>query len=181
ESQRFRHSIVHRTLALDHFRPLLQQFFDLRMDMEIRWIAAEPPTDFTQLFQRQARSNAVLFFVAPANVVVPIGWQVAHQRLLLYGFCGFLSGLKLRANRLDAGFGVGGASTLSIDFPQGWMVFDGLIQERLGDGRIVHLAVAVAAITDKIYDNVAGKSVAVLKGQAPYADNRIHVLGIHMK
>src|SRR6185437_12053444 len=148
ESQRFRHSVVNSPLALSHFSPLLEQFFDFGMDVKIRRIAAQAPPNFTQLFQRQSSGYAVFLFVTPTDIVIPISRQVTHQRLLLNGLSGFLSFFQFRANGLNAGFGVGSPGALCIDLPQRRMVFDGLVQKRLGDGWVVHFTVAVTAIAD---------------------------------
>ena len=41
ERQRFRHSVIHGTIAMTHFGALLEQLFHLRMDREILWITGQ--------------------------------------------------------------------------------------------------------------------------------------------
>jgi hypothetical protein len=61
------------------------------------------------------------------------------------------------------------------------MIFDRLIEERLGDGRIVHFAVAMATVADHVHHHVAAESVSVFQGYAADAHYRVHVFGIHVE
>ena len=61
------------------------------------------------------------------------------------------------------------------------MVLDLRVTQRLGDGRVVDLAVPVAAIPDQIDDHIAMEGVAILRGQRGDAQHGVGVFGIHMK
>src|SRR5437879_13351478 len=61
------------------------------------------------------------------------------------------------------------------------MFFDGLIQQGLGDGRVVHLAMPVPAVANEIDDNITSKGVAILQRNTRHAHYRVHILAIDMK
>ena len=61
------------------------------------------------------------------------------------------------------------------------MLFDRLVHQRLGNGGIVYLAVAVTAIADQVDDYVAAEGVAVFEGHAAYAYYRIHIFTIDVE
>ena len=61
------------------------------------------------------------------------------------------------------------------------MILDGVVFLRLGDGGIVHFAVAVAAIADKIDDNVAAKFCAIFSGEAADANDGVGILGVDVE
>ena len=61
------------------------------------------------------------------------------------------------------------------------MVLDRSIQQRLSDGRIIDLAVTVAAIADQIHDYVALEGVAVFERHAADANHRVHIFGVDVK
>ncbi len=61
------------------------------------------------------------------------------------------------------------------------MLFDFLVEQRLGDGGIVDFAVAVAAISDEIDDDVGAELVAVVDGHAGDADDGVDVFGVHVE
>ncbi len=49
--QRFSHAVVHQSLARTHLGPLLQQLFDLGMDVEVRGIGRELRGNFAEFFR----------------------------------------------------------------------------------------------------------------------------------
>ena len=61
------------------------------------------------------------------------------------------------------------------------MVFDLAIQDRLRDGRIVHLGVSVTTEADEIDDDVGAELVAVLQRHAADAHHRIGIFAIHVE
>src|SRR5260370_39089427 len=60
--------------------------------------------------------------------------------------------------RVDAG-------AFGINPPKRRMVLDSLVEERLSDGRIIHFAVAVAAVANEVNNNVAAKSSAIFRSE----------------
>ena len=61
------------------------------------------------------------------------------------------------------------------------MLFDGLVEQRLGDGGIVDFAVAVAAVADQVDDDIGAELVAVFERHAADADHGIDIFRIHVK
>ena len=61
------------------------------------------------------------------------------------------------------------------------MLFDFLVQQRLGDGGIVDFAVAVAAVADQIDHHVGAELVAVFGGHARDADNGVDIFAIDVE
>ncbi len=61
------------------------------------------------------------------------------------------------------------------------MFFDHLVKQGLRNGRIVHFAVAMTAISDQVDDNVAAECVAIFESHATDSYYGINVLGIDVK
>ena len=61
------------------------------------------------------------------------------------------------------------------------MILDRLVEQRLGDGRVIDFAVPVAAIADQVDHHVALPGVAIVERQAAHADHRVHIFRIHVK
>ena len=61
------------------------------------------------------------------------------------------------------------------------MILDAFIEQRLGDGRVVHLAVPVAAISDQVHNHVACEFRAVIRSNPPDAHDGVQVLGIDVE
>ena len=61
------------------------------------------------------------------------------------------------------------------------MVLDGGVTARLGDGGVVHFAVAVAAVADKVDDDIGVEPVTKLGGDGSDAHDRVGVLGVDVE
>src|ERR1700728_3656432 len=61
------------------------------------------------------------------------------------------------------------------------MVLDLRVAEGLGDGRVVDLTVAVAAVSDQVDDDIGTEFVAVVRGERGYSDHRGWVLSVDVK
>jgi hypothetical protein len=61
------------------------------------------------------------------------------------------------------------------------MVFDLLIEQRLGDGGVVDFAVTVAAVADEVDDYVGAEAVAVFGGEAGDTDYSVHIFAVDME
>src|SRR5947209_7038591 len=61
------------------------------------------------------------------------------------------------------------------------MLFDLLVENRLGDGGIVDFAVTVAPIADKIDDDIGAKLVAVLGRHPGYADDGVYIFSVDVE
>src|SRR5262249_44164619 len=72
-------------------------------------------------------------------------------------------------------------TVFGVDLPKPRMFLDSLVEERLRDRRVIDFAVPMPAIPDHIDNHIAAKLVAVLKGETSYADDGIHVFGVHVK
>ncbi len=58
---------------------------------------------------------------------------------------------------------------------------DLVVHQRLGDGRLVRLVVAVAAVADDVDDHVLVELVAEIEGQARGEDHRLGVVAVHVE
>ena len=61
------------------------------------------------------------------------------------------------------------------------MILDALIKQRLGDGWIVDFAVAVAAVSDDVHDDVAAERGAIFRGKLSDAHDSVRVLSVHVE
>ena len=61
------------------------------------------------------------------------------------------------------------------------MRLDLLVEERLGDRRVVHLAVAVAAVADQVDHHVAAECVAVFDGDSGHAGHGVDVFAVDVE
>ncbi len=61
------------------------------------------------------------------------------------------------------------------------MILDALVEERLSDGRIVDFAVAVAAVTDDVHDDVAAEGRTIFRGKFSDAHDRVRVFGVDVE
>ena len=77
--------------------------------------------------------------------------------------------------------GVGCSDVVGVDFPQRRMLFNLLVEQRLGDGGIVDFAVTVAAVADQVDDHVGAELVAVFGGEAGYADYGVHIFAVDVE
>ena len=93
----------------------------------------------------------------------------------------FLRGFEFGFDGVGLRLRVGGTDVVGINFPERRMLFDLLIEQRLGDGRVVDFAVAVAAIADEIDDDVGAELVAVFGGEAGDADDGVNVFAVDVK
>src|SRR5207249_11954157 len=60
------------------------------------------------------------------------------------------------------------------------MVPDALVEFWLGNGRIVHFAMAVAAVADDVDNHVAAELRAVFRGHSPGAHDGIGISAVHV-
>ena len=60
----------------------------------------------------------------------------------------FLRSFELGLDGGGLSLRVGGTDVVGVDFPERRMLFDLLVEKRLGDGGVVNFAVAVAAVAD---------------------------------
>jgi hypothetical protein len=93
----------------------------------------------------------------------------------------FLRGFELGFDCGGLGGRIGGADVVGVDFPERRMVFDFFVEQRLGDGGIVDLAVAVTAVADEIDDYVGAEFVAVFGGDAGDADDGVDVFAVDVE
>ena len=73
------------------------------------------------------------------------------------------------------------AGALGVNLPQRRMILDAFVEKRLRDGRIVHFAVAVAAVADDIHDHVAAKCGTIFRGEFSNADDGVRIFGVHVE
>src|SRR5215469_14432825 len=121
--------------------------------------------DFRQRFRRQTRVHFVFRIVFAVVVGRPIFGELAQVRGL-----GQFAGLALLFLVFlfdGVGHSVrGDACLLGVDLPKRWMVLDAFVEAGLRNGRVVHFAVAVAAIADQIDDHIGIEFGSILGGEA---------------
>ena len=125
----------------------------------------------------------VLRFIAASEVVIPIAGEITHHRLLGEFGGGLLRDFVFTLDRFHL-FGdavVIHADVFGINLVERGMLFDCLVHQGLGDGGVVHFAVAVTAIADEVDDDIGAEFVAVLGGNARDAHDRIDVLTVDME
>ena len=61
------------------------------------------------------------------------------------------------------------------------MILDLGVAQRLGDGRVVHLAVAVAAVTDQVDDHIGVERVAVFDRHRGHTNGGLGILCVHVE
>ena len=92
-----------------------------------------------------------------------------------------MGGFELALNRVHTRADVSHPKVFGINFPEWRVLFDRFVHERLGDRGVVHFAMAVAAIADQVYDNVAAELVAVLRCDASDSQDSVDILAVHVK
>src|SRR5579872_1655673 len=61
------------------------------------------------------------------------------------------------------------------------MLFDLLVEQGLRDGGIVDFAVTVAAVTDKVDDDVRAEFIAIFRGDSSDTHDRVDIFGIDVE
>ena len=156
---------VDRPLAGPHLGALLEQGLDLLVDVEPRGRRGERTGEGRDLRRRQAGPHLVLGAPAAALEGVPVVRQGAQGGPVQRGRR-FVGRVELGADRLlpPLGLLLGDADRLGVEPPRRRVGLDLLVEEGLGDRRVVHLAVAVAAEADEVHHHVALEGVAVVDG-----------------
>ena len=148
ERQRFRHSVIHGALAMPHFGALLEQLFHFRMDRKIRRIAGQQIRNLSELLGRDSRVHFIGAVVAAALVWRPIRGQPAQARLFLHFARGLVRALQFVAHGRDRRRRIR-SNLFRVNLPELRVILDFCVQQRLRDGRVIHFAVAVAAVSDQ--------------------------------
>src|SRR5216684_4543488 len=73
------------------------------------------------------------------------------------------------------------ADALGIDAPERRMIFDAVVEARLGDGGVVDFAMTMAAVADEIDDDIAAKLRAIFGGEFSDAHDGVGIFAIHVK
>ncbi len=110
----------------------------------------------------------------------PVAGQLAHRRLLDHALAGLLRGVKLRLEFLHIRLRIE-TYVLGVDLVEHGMVFDLAIQDRLGDGRIVHFGVTMTPEADEIDHHVGAELVAIFERHAAGAHHRVGILAVDVK
>ena len=183
ERQRFGHAIVHRSFSVSHLRALLQQPLDLGMDVEALRNPRQRIGNLAQFRRVESGIDFVFRHPAPAGELRPVFRQGAHGGLLFQFARVLLGGFEFGPDFFVDSRSRGriGANALAVKLPQRWMVLDLAIEQRLGDGGIVHLAVAVAAIADQVDHHVAVKAIAIFERQRAHAHHRLGIFAVDVE
>src|SRR5262249_37896209 len=107
------------------------------------------------------------------------------RELAKAGLLGKLAGFALLVfifflHRFDQRSGVD-ANFLRVDLPELLVIFDAVIEQRLGDGGVVDFAVPVATVGDEVDDDVAAESGAIVGCNLSYAHDGIGIFSIYVE
>src|ERR1051326_2405335 len=141
-----------------HAGALIEQPLDFRMNGEAPGNSSERICNLAEIMPGDPGLDFVVGLPRATVELVPILRQGAQGRLFLHGLASLLRFFKLSPNSGYQMFGRQ-ALLLRVNFPQSWMVFDLLIEERLGDGWIIHLTVAVPTKADHVDHHVGTATV----------------------
>ena len=160
---------IDRALALRHFGALLEQLLQFDVHREAFRRPRQCRTDLGQAFGGDPSVDFVLGLVRTAEVAIPPGRQLAQDRLLLDRAPLLLLGDQIGADSLFENLQLGraGADGLRIGLPQHRTRLDLRVQKRLRRRRIVHFAVAVAAVADQIHHDIGADSVRKSAAMVP--------------
>ena len=125
----------------------------------------------------------VLRLVLAADVGLPVARHRAEVRDLGQRLGGVLGDRELALDGLLSGVGVlrRQAERVRVGPPEGRALLDLRVEQRLGDGRVVDLAVAVPAVADQVDDHVAQEAVAEARRDPRCADDGRRVLGVDVE
>src|SRR5437899_6504032 len=180
ESQRFRKAVVDRALSVAHFRPLLEQFHNLRMSVEAFRDADQAVSDLREFFLRQAGVHCMLRLVTSVEVRRPIFGQLAKLGNLSEGarfdlfFFVFVADFLGYLRRVNA-------DGLRVNLPKRRMVFDALVEFRLGNRGVINFAVAVTAVANNVDNDVAAKRGAILRGEFSATYDGVRTYAVHVE
>ena len=182
ERQRLRHAVVEPALAGRHLGPLLEQLPDLRVDVEaVRATTSARPPRSASVSRRHAGVHLVATRCGsrPGSATSSRAAAPARPRSPIFfaSSCAWPYSARTRAGRSPASR----PARVREHLPQRRVVLDRPVHPRLRDRRVVHLAVAVAAVADQVDDDVAAEGVAELGGQAGHAGDRRQVLAVHVE
>src|SRR5260370_2773079 len=181
EGEGFGHAVVHRFFADTHLGALLEQLLYFGMNVKIRRISRQPFGELRQLVRGDRSFYFVLRFMAAAKKCAPVIGQLTQQRFLAQATGSLLCVFEFGFDGVGSRSRVFDIHVFGVNLPQRWMVFDGFIKLRLGDGRVIHFAVAVTPVADQIDDYVVGEGVPIVQGHAADSYHRVNVSCIDMK
>src|SRR5437660_7462231 len=116
-----------------------------------------------------------------SKVLAPILGEFSQKRLVLDAAGFLLCSLELSADRVGFRLRVRLADIIRVDLPEWRVILNLFVKQGLGDGRIVHLTVAMPAVADEINHNVSAELIAKFSSQAGDADDGINVFGVDME
>ena len=179
EGHQFGHAVVEGAVAGRHFSALLEELFDLRVDVEAGRILGGGGAQFGDARGRQAGGGVVAGVEVAAAVLVPVVGELGEVGAFGPGG-GLLVFEELVLDFGDFGGGVY-VDFLGVELEERGMVFDEGVAARLGDGGVVDFAVAVAAVADEIDDDVGVEGMAVVGGDAGHAQDSVGVFGVDVE
>src|SRR5271157_690887 len=150
------------------------------MDVKVRWHAHKSIGNFREAPGGEAGIDFKGGIVFAVVVARPVFGQLAKL-----GNFGELAGLALLfceffLDGLGDGLGVN-PDMLRIYLPKRRMVFDARVEERLGDGGIVHFAVAMAAVADDVDHDIGIKLGPVFGGEPADTHDGIGIFGVDVE
>src|SRR6266702_4795 len=127
--------------------------------------ADEAVGNFRQPFAREAGVDFILGFVAAVVIRRPIFGQFAKLRSLSHRARLRLFFFVLPADLFRNLRGIH-AGAFGVDFPEGRVILNALVQAWLGDCGVIDLAVAVTAVADDVDNDLAAKRRSIFRSNA---------------
>src|ERR1039457_2796048 len=150
------------------------------MDVEVFGIFHQAIGDLMQAIGCEPGVNFIGGIVWASVKWRPVAGQLAHRRLLDHALASLLSRIEFGLKFLDVRLRIH-TDVAGIDLVEHGVIFDLAIQDRLGDGWIIHLGMAVATKANEINHHVRTEVVAILERHAADAYHRIGILAVDME
>ncbi len=174
------HAVIEEPLAAPHLPALLEQLLDLGMNMKVARIAGETVADLLDCRGAQAGVDLVFRLVSSSRIIRPIGRKLCQHRALGHPGRLLLRFGQLNLHFLDPRGGVH-SDLPGIDLVERGMILDLCVTQRLRDGRVVHFAVAMAAVTDQVDDHIGVEGIPVFHGQRGDTDCGLGIFCVDME
>ena len=174
------HAVVDGLVAGAHLYALLEELGDFGMDVEAFGRGGEGGGEGGDLGGVEAGAGVVVGAQRAAVEGGPVIADVEDFGLAVGGGGGllFFEELALREGDL---FGGVDTDFFGVELEEGWVVLDAGVAEGLGDGGVVDLGVAVAAVADEVDDDVGVEGLAVLCGEGSDANDGVGVFGVDVE
>jgi hypothetical protein len=175
------HAVVEGARAGGHFQALVEELLHLGMDVEAVGDRGGEAREFGDALDGKAGATASSWLEGIRRGTGSSIREGGEHGLALGAAGGFWPSRNSSCTRAHFGFGIDADALLGVDFVERRVVLDGGVAAGLGDGGVVDLAVAVAAVADEIDDDVGVEAMAELGCDGGDADDGVGVLGVDVE